>query len=346
MSDLPPFLLDLWSLGGASLGTIDACEGETIDLHEWTTHLRVRSDVVGFVAPALEDDDDYTGFVPPAFEDDGIAALIQLRDPQDLGGATIGLHHARLEVPELEALRAAVASIDWPSLPQPRGGDFNAQHYTLRYGCGKLLIQRSFNARSANFIEAIAPLWTLLGKVAARCMRGPSGTLTPIVERVVDPQDPRNCKVRVTLRNLGIGPIVITDPRVPTDSAIPRFEVEVGERVTDREWLGPFEWTPLALPALPDDAPRSRILLSRHRIQFELPWRAPKPGNYELRVRWHDYGGPIEPVPNQVPFMPVPSKGRAFVGSGPYAVRGTCQARLRFEIPDEPTRLPSAERPA
>lgn len=342
MSELPPFLLDLWSLGGAPLGTIAACEGERLALHEWTTHLRIRSDVVGFVAPATDDDDDFTGFVPPAFEDDGIAALVHLRDVHDLGDATIGLHHARLEVPDLEALRAVVARIDWPRLPQPRGGDFNAQHFTLRYGCGNLLIERSFNARSGNFIEAIAPLWTLLGKTAARCMRGRSGTLTPSVELVSDDQDPRDCKVRVTLRNLGIGPIVLTDPRVPSESGPPRLEVQVGERVVDREWLGPQEWTTLPLPAMPEGVPRSLVLLARQRRQFELPWRAPKPGNYELRMRWLDYGGPIEPVPNQVPFMPVPKQGRAFIGTGPYPILGHCQARLRFEIAD-PTTSPGSD---
>lgn len=336
MTTQPPFQLDLWSLGGAPLDTIAACEGEAIRLHEWTTHLRIRSDVVGFVAPSVAEDEEFTGFVPPAFEDDGIAALVHLRDVQDLGGTTVGLHHARLEVPELEALRAAVTGLAWASLPRPRGGDFNAQHFTLRYGCGSLLINRSFNARSSNFIEAIAPLWRLLGKTATRCMRGRTGTLTPELEVVVDPQDPRDCRIRVGLRNYGIGPIVITDPRVPSDVQAPRFVVEVGERRVDREWLGPFEWTRLRLPELPPAAPRSRILVSRQRIQYELPWRAPKPGNYEVRIRWLDYDGPVEPVANQIPFMPVPREGRAFIGSGPYPVRGTCHARRRFEIADAP----------
>lgn len=332
MSPQPPFQLDLWSLGGAPLGTIESAPGEQQRIHAWTTHLRVRSDVVGFVSPTLSDDDEYTGFVPPAFEDDGIAVLVQLRDQQDLGGATIGLHHARLEVPELDALRSAVTSTPWASLPKPRGGDFNAQHFTLRYGCGNLLIERGFNARSENFITAIAPLWRALERTAGRCMKGRTGTLTPSIECVVDEHDPMRCKFRVTLRNQGIGAIVITDPRVPSGTAMPRFAIEVGERTVADEWVGPFEWASLAIADLPEGAPTSRVLVPRQRIQWEVPWQASKPGNYEVRMRWHDYGGPLEPVANQIPFMPVPRKGRAFIGTGPYPVRGTCSAQLRFTI--------------
>ncbi len=333
-----PFQLDLWSLGGAPLGCIEACEGEQQRLHEWTTHLRIRSDVVGFVSPPVSDDDEYTGFVPPAFEEDGIAVLVHLRDQQDLGGATIGLHHARLELAELELLRSAVSSIEWAKLPRPTGGDFHAQHFTLRYGCGSTLIERAFNGGNGNIIEAIAPLWRLLGKTAARCMRGPTGTLTAGVELVADEQDPANCRFRVTLRNQGIGPIAITDPRM-SDEKGPRLVVQVGERTVDRDLLGPFEWTDLALPAVPADAPRTCVLITRQRIQYELPWRAPKPGNYEVRARWTDYGGPAGnfsgpagPRLNLIPFMPVPRKGRAFLGAGPYPIRGTCMARRRFTI--------------
>lgn len=337
MTDLPPFLLDLRSTSGAPITAIEDGDGGQLTLHEWSTWLRIRSDVVGFVAPSISpEDDEITGFVPPVFENDGIAALIHLRDHQDLGGRAIGLHHARLEVAELEALRAAVARIPWPKLPQPLGGDFNAPHFTLRYVSGNLLINRAFNARSGNFIEAIAPLWTLLDKLMFRAMRGDSGTITPLLALKIAADDPRRCNIRVSLVNRSIGPVGLTDPRIPTDSAQPRLEVQIGERVVDRDWVSPYEWTALELPALPEDAPRSLILAARRRWEVELPWLAPKPGNYELRMRWTDYGGPIEPLPSQTPFMPVPSKGKAFIGSGPYPVRGCCQATLRFEIPDEP----------
>jgi hypothetical protein len=334
MSAKPPFQLDLWSLGGAPLGAIDSSEGEAQPIHEWTTHLRIRSDVVGFVSPSVSDDEEFTGFVPPAFEDDGIAVLVHLRDQQDLGGATVGLHHARLDVPALDELRAAVEATAWTKLPRPRGGDFNLQHFTLRYGSGTTLIERAFNAGNSDFIAALGPLWRLIEGTVTRCMRSPTGTLTPSVEHVVDEHDASACKFRVTLRNAGIGPIAITDPRVPSHAAQPRFAVQVGECIAERDDLAPFDWTDLALPQLPEGAPRARMLVSRQRIQYELPWRAPKPGNYEVRMRWYDYEGPIEPVPGVIPFMPVPRKGRAFIGAGPYLVRGTCSARLRFTVPD------------
>lgn len=335
MSQTPPFLLDLRSSSGRPLVTVDDGDGGELTLHEWTSWLRIRSDVVGFVAPSISpEDDEITGFVPPVFEDDGIAVAIHLRDHQDRGGG-VGLHHARLELTELDAVREAIEQIDWPRLPQPLGGDFNAPHFSLRFASGNLMIHRQFNARSGNFIEAIAPLWRLLGKLMTRAMHGPSGTIEPSVKVNVDSEDPRRCHIRVGLHNRSIGPVALTDPRVPSSSGTPRIAVEIGERSADDEWISPFEWTTLALPALAEDAPQVLLLAARRGWTVDLPWVAPKPGYYQLRVRWVDYDGPVEPLPGQTPFMPVPSKGRAFVGSGPYPIRGCSKAQLRFEISDE-----------
>jgi hypothetical protein len=329
----PPFLLDLRSTNGPPITTLGVDDSE-LTLHEWTSWLRIRSDVSGFVAPAISDDDEFTGFVPPVFEEDGIAVLIHLRDHQDLGGKAIGLHHARIEVAELDAIREAVASLDWPRLPRPVGGDYNAPNLTLRYASGNLLINRGFNARSGNFIEAISPLWRLLDKLMTRTMRGPSGTLEGSLDVAADGDDPRRCRIRVGLRNRSIGPVVLTDPRLPTRSGEPRLEVAVGERPVGRDDLCPFEWTPLEIPPLPEASPNTLVLATRKRWELELPWLAPKPGSYELRMRWRDYDGPIEAAPDQVPFMPVPATGPSWVGSGPYPVRGSCRAALRFDCID------------
>lgn len=332
MTSVPPFLLDLRSTNGGQVTSVDDGDGGELTLYEWTSWLRIRSDVTGFVAPAIDDNDEYTGFVPPIFEDDGIAVLIHARDHQDLGGRAVGLHHARLEVHELEAIYEAVTKIDWPRLPRPAGGDFNAPKLALRHASGNVLINRAFNARSGNFIEAIAPLWRLLDKIMTRAMRGPSGTVEPILEFVADADDPRRFTVRTGLRNRSIGPVALTDPRVPSPGP-PRLEVQIGEQTVDG--LSPLRWTTLDLPPLPEDAPRSLLLAPRKRWEIALPWRAPKPGHYELRMRWLDYDGPVEALAGQTPFMPVPSKGRSFVGSGPYPVRGCCRATRRFECAEQ-----------
>lgn len=337
----PPFVLDLRSINGGAVGIVDDGEGGELGLHEWTSWLRIRSDVTGFVAPVISpEDDEITGFVPPVFEDDGLAVLVHLRDHQDLGGRAIGLFHARLELAELDAVRTAIAGVPWPTLPQPVGGHFDAPHLTLRYASGKLVINRRFNARSDNFIAAIAPLWHLLHKLMARTKRGPSGTLEPILDVKLDQADPLHCNFRFGVRNRSIGPIAVTEPRILDRSGRPRIELLVGECVVDRDDVPPFDWTTIDLPPA-EPGVRSLMLPSRKRWELELPWRAPKPGRYEVRMRWRDYDGPLEPLPGQTPFMPVPSTGPSFVGSGPYPVRGCCEHALRFEIPDElqsPTR--------
>jgi hypothetical protein len=330
----PPFLLDLRSTSGPPITVVDDGDGGELTIHQWTSWLRIRSDVTGFIAPAISDDDEFTGFVPPVFEEDGIAVLIHMRNHQDLGGEAVGLHHARVEFTELEQVREAVASIDWPNLPRPIGGDYNAPNLTLRYASGNLLINRGYNARSGNFIEAIAPLRRLLDKLMTRTMCGPSGTVEPILDITADEEAPQLFRIRVGLRSSGIGPVVLTDPRLPTSSGTPRLELAVGERVVDRDWVEPFEWMTLELPPLPEPSPSSLLLATRRRWQLELPWLAPKPGSYELRMRWRDYDGPLEAAPDQVPFMPVPATGPSWVGSGPYPVRGSCSATLRFDCVD------------
>jgi hypothetical protein len=174
-------------------------------------------------------------------------------------------------------------------------------------------------------------LWRLLDKLMVRTMRGPSGTIEPILEVVPDPQGPRRFTVRVGLHNRSIGPVALTDPRTPTDSGEPRLEVRIGKRIVGRDDLSPFEWTTLDLPP-PDDGHRSLLLTPRKRWEIELPCIVPAPGPYEVQMRWLDYGGPIDPLAGQVPFMPVPRTGRSYVGSGPYPVRGSCRSARVFEV--------------
>jgi hypothetical protein len=99
-ADHPPFLLDLYSTSGRERLSLDKPDGG-IALHEWTSWLRIRSDIVGFVPPTIGADDELTGFVPPAFEEDGLAVLAITRDSADLADRPIGLYHGRLDAEEL-----------------------------------------------------------------------------------------------------------------------------------------------------------------------------------------------------------------------------------------------------
>jgi hypothetical protein len=331
-TDRPPFLLDLFSTSGRRLLQLAKPDGG-IALHEWTAWLRIRSDITGFVSPTIGPDDELTGFVPPAFEQDGLAVLAITRDSGDLGERAIGLYHGRLDAEELEQLRRAVEGTAWPSLPKPVGGDFNAPHLAIHYESGPLLIRRGFNAHSSNFIEAIAPLWSLLDKILSRVNKSAAATLEAKLDHRVDADNPLHLTLRLTLRNRGIGHVVLTDPRLPTPEGWPpRLLVRVGELTSSNPHSPPHRWTPLEIPARPEDAPGSLVLRPHGRFELSLPWVAPKPGTYLVRAAWQDYAGAIEAVPGQTPFMPVPARGLSALGSGPYPIRGAVFAAKRIEV--------------
>ncbi|MFO7561324.1 MAG: hypothetical protein R6X02_01670 [Enhygromyxa sp.] len=329
------FRFDLRSITGPRLASTTEDQAE-LAIHEWTTWLRVRSDVTGFVAPAGDpDDDDYTGFVPPIFEEDGLALLLVTRPQGDCEGEAIGLFHGRLEREPLERLRNAVEGTPWSELPRPIGGHNTAPTLELRHERDRLLIERSFNARSGNFLEAIAPLMTVVETTLDRVRKGEAATLRLRVEVEPDEHQPRRRTVRVTLLNRGLGAIALTDPRVPREDR-PRLEVRVAELRSPHPDVEPHQWTTLPLPPLPEHAPRSLTIAARRHFCVELPWTAPSPGRYLVRVKWEDYEGPIEPVDGQTPFMPLPERGPSYLGSGPYPLRGANLASRRFEVRDEP----------
>jgi hypothetical protein len=331
-ADRPPFLLDLFSINGRRLLRLAKPDGD-IALHEWTSWLRIRSDITGFVPPTIGPDDELTGFVPPAFEEDGLGVLAVTRDSADLPERAIGLYHGRLNADEIEQLRHTVEQTPWPDLPRPVGGDFNAPNLAIHYESGPLLIRRGFNARSGNFIEAIAPLWTLLDKILTRVNKSAAATLEAKLEVQADPDNPLRQTIGLTLRNRGVGHVVFTDPRVLTSEGTPpRLLVRVGELTSSNPHSPPHQWTTLPIPLPPADAPRSVVLRPHARFELSLPWLAAKPGAYLVRAAWQDYAGPIEAVPGQTPFMPVPARGLSALGSGPYPIRGAVFAARRVVI--------------
>jgi hypothetical protein len=331
-ADRQPFLLDLFSTNGRPLLQLVKPDGG-IALHEWTSWLRIRSDITGFVPPTLGANDELTGFVPPAFEEDGLAVLAITRDSGDIVERPIGLYHGRLDAEELEQVRRAVEQTPWRSLPKPIGGDFNAPNLRIHYERGELLIRRGFNAHSSNFIEAIAPLWALLDKILTRVNKSAAATLEAKLDNVPDAEDPLRQTLRLTLRNRGVGHVVFTDPRILTsEGATPRLLVRVGELTSTNPHSPPHRWTLLPIPLVPEAEPRSVVLRPHGRFELSLPWVATKPGTYLVRAAWHDYAGPIEAVPGQTPFMPVPAVGLSALGSGPYPIRGSVFAAKRVVL--------------
>lgn len=332
-----PFRFDFLSTHGQQHAQLRE-DGAELQIREWTSWLRVRNDVTGFVPPAGDpDDDEYTGFVPPVFEQDGLGLLVVTRPQQDWEGQAIGLFHGRLDREQLERLRSAVEGTPWSELPRPSGGHFTAPSLQLRHEREGLLIQRRFNARSADFLEAIAPLMRVIEKCLVQLNKGEAATMRLNVSVSDDEHDARKKTLRVTMQNRGLGAIALTDPRVAREGR-PRLEVRIGEITGLPAHAEPGRWTQLSLPPLPEDASRSLLIGAGRRFVIELPWVAPRPGRYLVRVKWQDYEGPIEAVLGQTPFMPLPERGPSYLGSGPYPLRGANLASRRFEVGEDAAR--------
>ena len=319
-----PFILDFSSSSGSKVA----------GMHKWHSHLRIRSDITGFVPPTINpEDDELTGFVPPVFEEDGLALLTVTRNGQDLPGDAVGLYHARINAEELETLRAAVEGTQWAQLPRPSGGDFNLPHLRIAYEREGLLIDRSFNAGNSEFIEAISPLWQRLDACLERAMKSAASTLQLSLTATPDEQDPLLLELELVLRARGIGHIVLNEPLLPPGPGhAPRLRLRVGQQLTDNPIARLANQTELPLPAPPEHAAPTMVLRPNRRVRIKLPWRAPEPGRYVFDAVWEDYAGPVAPAHGQTPFMPLPRTGPSALGSGPYPVRGALFAQARFEL--------------
>lgn len=321
-----PFILDFSSSSGPKIA----------GAHKWRSHLRIRSDITGFVPPTIDpEDDELTGFVPPVFEHDGLALLTVTRSGQDLPGDAVGLYHARITSEELDTLRAAVEGTPWAQLPRPVGGHLNLPHLRIAYEREGLLIERGFNAGNDAFIAAIAPLWQRLDACLARAMKSAASTLELSLSAKVDEQDPLQLELELVLRARGIGHVVINDPRLPAASGhAPRLRLRVGKQVSDNPIARLANPSELRLPgpAEGDQAAPTMVLRPNRRVRVKLPWRAPGPGRYVFDAAWEDYAGPVVAAHGQTPFMPLPRTGPSSLGSGPYPVRGALFAQARVEL--------------
>lgn len=334
MSDDGGFILDLRSTNGSVAVTLPEAEDQ-LPIHEWSTWLRIRSDITGFVPPTYNpEDDELTGFVPPVFERDGLALLTTVRNNADLPGS-VGLFHARLTAEELDELRAAVEGTAWAQLPRPVGGDYNAPQLELAYERGGLMIRRGFNARSGNFIEAILPVLERLEGYIDRARKSPASSLElTIAAEPGAEEEALERNLKLTLRVRGIGHVALTDPRVPPATGqAPRLRVRVGQLVSENPHARPQGRVELPIPPLPEGAAPSRVLRPHARLSVEIPWTAPGPGRYRVEASWQDYGGPLEAAPGQTPFMPLSATGASSLGSGPYPVRGALFAVHELELP-------------
>lgn len=284
-----PYRLDFRVRGGGVMATVGA-----VEIHEWMTWLRVRSDL-------------------------GVAMMVLGRHNGDLQGRPVGLFAVTLRADELDALRNLVESIKWAQLPPPTGGDVTASNLEIDYARGSLLIRREFNARNREFIAAIGSLLDPLNEKLGAMLERPANALTVVVSATPDPQTPGLVHLSFELHNIGTGPVALVDPRVPSPKGQPRARFMLTANSNDGR---PPVWIPIALPPLPEGQPELLTLAAGGKLVVPMQWQATQAGSFYLRGDWIDYDGP-PPTDEHAPVMPLPvDLADGYTGHGPYAVRG------------------------
>ncbi|MFV8753691.1 hypothetical protein ACNOYE_24310 [Nannocystaceae bacterium ST9] len=295
------FRLDFRVRGGELMASLPGHFQTTIEIAEYGTWLRVRSD-------------------------EKLAMLVLTRHNGDLVERPVGLFRMRLDDRQLAELRGAVESTGWTKLPRPSRGDVTASQLSIDYLRGGLLIRRDFNARSREFIVAIWPLMEQLNALMGTLLTRPAGAIAVAVASEPDPDDPGRRVSKLILSNPGSWPVVLTDPRVAKPAHVQRSRARILVALAPRETPGmmavPPRWVSVELPALAEGAPELQTLQAGGKLEIAVPWQAPGPGAYVMQGVWDDYAGPITPADDHLPIMPLRGDDEPAPTGAVYPVRG------------------------
>lgn len=303
-SDKPieePFRLDFRVQGGERRVSLPGPHRSVLELHDYSTWLRVRSD-------------------------EQLSMLVLTRHNGDLVERSVGLFRMRLDERQLASLRRAVESTPWTKLPAPSRGDVTASRLEIDYKCGGLLIRREFNARSREFIAAIGPLMEQLNALMVALLGRPAGAVAVAVATKVDPEDPQRRLLRLAVENVGSWPIVLTDPRVPAPDgvALPRARLLVAAAPIEvpGKMAVPPKWSSVDFPPLAEGEDDLHTLAGGGRLVLAASWLPPRPGSYIVQGVWNDYAGPIRQAPDHLPIMPLRGDDEPPPRGAAYPVRG------------------------
>ena len=248
------------------------------------------------------------------------------------GGDTIhpiGLFAASLSPAQTTGIAAAIDGIKWADVPPPRGGDISAAMLALDYAHGSRIIQRSFNARNGEFLQAISPVMTQIDNVGALLLGQPMRAIDASVVRTAQ-------GFKLVVRNIGTGPLMISDPRAATGADGKTCGmVEVAERKDPIP--GTFSSPPTfrSVPLQPlGDAPASLVLGPGQKHVVEtVVWTPPHPGRYFAHAHWKDYDGPKVDPKKIMPLIPDPAAAAA--DARPYVIRGAVFSEsIKFDVED------------
>jgi hypothetical protein len=297
-----PFRLDFRVAGGDPMARLPGPFDTLIEVHDYMTWLRVRSD-------------------------EKLAMLVLTRHNGDLVDRPVGLFRLRLDDRQVAELRSAVESTPWPKLPKPERGDITASNLSIDYKRGSLLIRREFNARSREFIAAIWPLMEQLNGLMGTMLTRPAGALAVSVATEPDPADARSRVLKLVLENVGKWPVVITNPRVPKSEHAPfaraRLLVAPAPRETPGMMAIPPRWSTVELPPPAEGEDQVQVLPGGGKLEASVSWQPPAPGSYVVQGVWSDYGGPLVTSADHLPIMPLAGDDEPAPTGAMYPVRGS-----------------------
>ncbi len=321
MSDPTPaspgldFRLDFRVRGGEPMASLPGPFQTTIEIAEYTTWLRVRSD-------------------------EGLAMLVLTRHNGDLVERSVGLFRMRLDERQLAGLRSAVEATPWTKLPPPGRGDVTASQLAIDYKCEAKLIRREFNARSREFITAIWPLMEQLNALMVALLGRPAAAVAVAVATKIDPADPALRLLRMAVENVGSWPIVLTDPRVPqaARAAPPRARLLVAPAPSETPGMMavPPRWSTVEFPPLAAGEDDQHTLAGGGRIVLAVSWRPPHPGPFIVQGVWTDYGGAIREAPDHLPIMPLRGDDEPAPRGAAVPVRGAAFSSYTSFVVDPP----------
>ncbi|MEO6953381.1 MAG: hypothetical protein ABI321_16390 [Polyangia bacterium] len=256
----------------------------------------------------------------------GRASMALDRHNGDLIGRPIGLFGGTLGKEELQTLTSAIEHTAWSTLPEPEGSDITASSLALAYVHDGVTSRRQFNARNLNFLQAITPIMNPLRASMARLLAQPQRAL--LVEAHARLQG-NDAVMSLILRNVGSGPLLLSDPRHGNASAWVR--VALLEPTPPGTMEIPPTW--IRVPLSETSGERTALQLSAGQsVRIDAPpWPVPKAGgNYLVQAVFDDYAGPPVDAFKVLPFGPFPAE----VDARPYVIVGAAFSSYhRFHAP-------------
>jgi len=252
----------------------------------------------------------------------GQAIMLLNREGGDLPGRPVGLFEATLKKEQILALGTAIEGVKWAETGSLKGGDITAATLSLDYSRGGRIIQRDFNAMNGQFLNAIRPVMDQITDLMTRLSDHPARAIDVAVV-----QGPAG--FRLVVRNVGTGPVVISDPRHPSkDGASTCGWVGAARDVPPPPGSGPIPLHPVAFPPLGAAPPLVTIEPGKSIEVDTATWTPSGAGKYFARGNWKDYG-PVSGDPKA--FLPLIPDPAAFNRDArPYRIRGAAFSKALF----------------